>query len=210
MKKRVLDLIMLVTFAMLIGFQYFPRAEHELIGIFWLLLSIIHLYYNRLYLKGLTRGKWSSYRALVLLLNASVLISIVVAIVTGVCISNYLFKGFLPLAVTRSTLIHQLHVGASYYALVLIGLHLGFHWNVFKLKISPYVSGIIGVIIALAGSYAAYLNELIGRLTLKHIFITPASSGSAAEYFSYLAMLLGLFILIGYGVSQALIKGKIK
>lgn len=216
--KIVLDLIMLIALAMLIGFQYFPRAEHEIIGVLWLIMATIHLYYNRRYLKGLLHGKWSTYRLIVLLLNASVLISIVAAIFTGVCISNYLFKGYLPSAVARSTLIHQIHIGASYYALVFIGLHLGFHWSVWwkklqarlNLKISTYIASVLAIIIALAGGYAAYLNELAGRLMLKHIFMTPAASGTASEYFSYLAMLLGLFVLLGYGISRFLIRGKAK
>lgn len=209
MRKIILDIVMLGLMLLVMGFQYVPKSAHEVLGIALLLAALAHLWLNSGFIRTLLRGRWPAKRIVSTALNAGLFISLLIVTVTGVLVSNYLFKGIIPLELQRNLTVHQLHVGVAYYLLVFMGVHLGLHiatwWQRLRSWLGLTVLTTRGILlrycitlaIAALGAYGAVQNQLLDRLALKHIFATAATRGSGTEYFAYLVAMFALFVVIG-------------
>lgn len=209
MRKIILDIVMLGLMLLVMGFQYVPKPAHEVLGIALLLAALSHLWLNRGFIRALLRGRWPVTRIVSTMLNVSLLISILLVTVTGVLVSNYMFKGIIPLELQRNLTVHQLHVSVAYYLLVFMGVHLGLHiatwWHRLRSWLGLTVlrtrgKGLryfISLVVSALGIYGAVQNQLLDRLALKHIFATAATRGSGEEYFAYLVAMFAFFVIIG-------------
>ena len=121
-----------VVFIAVMSFHYIPKLLHEILGVAWLLLVLLHLYQNRSWLKNLRQGCWSFGRLLGTVIDSLLILGVLVTILSGLGISNYLLKEVMPLAVQRSIALHQYHVSLPYALLILSGLHWGLHWQGWK------------------------------------------------------------------------------
>jgi hypothetical protein len=95
-------------------------------------------------------------------LNILLLMSFIIIIVSGMFISKVLFPN---LQVGNEGWLRELHVDTSYFALALVGVHIGLHWkwiagffkNLFKLKTSKKASAIAIVVLAILLASGGYL-----------------------------------------------------
>jgi len=187
MKKYFLDALLLTTFFLVMSFHFLPKILHEVLGVVMFLAAILHLNFNRRWFFNFYRGKFSRRKIISTLINFSMLVIFAIIFVTGVLISNHLFRDLISLELHRNITIHQLHNSLSYVLMILIGLHIGLHWseiwnrflhfmkwqkNSLRYKVGCYIS--IAVIICL-GIYGAFLNQVGDRILMKHIFATAAT-----------------------------------
>jgi len=194
MKKYFLDATLLTAFLLVMSFHFLPRILHEVLGVVMFAAVIFHFVLNRRWLFNFYRGKLSARKIISALINFSMLATFAVIFASGVCMSNYIFNDFVSLELHRNFTLHQLHVSLPYILMILIGLHIGLHWreiwnrflnfmkwqkNSLRLKVGCYIS--IFVTICL-GIYGAFLNRVGDRILMKHIFATPATELSFAEF----------------------------
>ncbi len=146
----------------------------EWIGAGMLFLFLLHNGLNFKWYQNLFRGKWSVYRAIYTLLNLTVLVSILLTGYSGIVMSRHVFA-FLPDIGGMATA-RKLHLAGSYWSFVLMGIHLGMHWNgiVGKWKIEKPVWQMVGNLAAFAAAFYGALifgrNNILGNMFLKNEF----------------------------------------
>ena len=194
MKKYFLDATLLTAFLLVMSFHFLPRILHEVLGVVMFAAVIFHFVLNRRWFFNFYRGKLSARKIISALINFSMLATFAVIFASGVCMSNYIFSDFVSLELRRNFTLHQLHVSLPYILMILIGLHIGLHWrelwnrflnfmkwqkNSLRLKVGCYISIFVTVCL---GIYGAFLNRVGDRILMKHIFTTPATELSFAEF----------------------------
>lgn len=196
MNRKFLNLMLFALFLLVMSFHFLPRSFHEIIGMVMTAVTAFHIFINRKSLSYLMHGEHSIRKILAALIIFSTIIIFVIILITGVCISNHLFKDFIPMAVRRNMLIYQLHVSMPYIFMILIGCHIGLHWReIFKIK-NATMRKIFMLIIFCVGIYGSFLNRIGDRIMMKHIFATPATE---------LSLILFLAILFSTTIIYAIV-----
>lgn len=209
MSRFKLNLRMTVTallpllFLPIMCFHYVPKVLHEVLGILWLVLVLIHIGQNRQWFASFMRGPWSILRIIGTVIDILLLMVLVGLVGAGSGISNHLFKEIMPLDIQRSILIHQLHVSLPYALLILMGLHWGLHfkgwWARWQLPWPACLplKAVLALLVVGGGIYGSFLDRVGDRLLMKHIFATPATGEPAVIYVSLLLAIWGLYVLMG-------------
>lgn len=192
-----------LLFLPIMCFHYVPKVLHEVLGILWLLLVLIHIGQNRQWFASLKRGRWSIFRLIGTVIDILLLVVLLVMVGAGSGISNHLFKEIMPLGIQRSILIHQLHVSLSYALLILMGLHWGLHFKGWRERwhlpwpASKRVKAVLALLVTAGGIYGSFLDRVGDRLLMKHIFATPATGESAIVYVGLLLAIWGMYVILG-------------
>ena len=193
MRNFLVDAILLALFVAEMSFHHLPKILHEVLGVLMVALIIFHIAINFRRVVSLTK-KMTPRKFFCLEVDVALFLITAIIFVTGVCMSNYLFPDVVSSAFRRSMTIHQLHVSAPYVLMILIGMHLGFHWrefwqrflNLFGLaelyQRRKEVFHTAIVMLSFIGVAGFFLNRLAARLAMKHIFSTPATNLPAAIF----------------------------
>ena len=220
MRRNFLNITMLLLFILTVSFHFLPKILHEVLGILWFVAVFCHLYLNRKWIFSLNGGKWTINRSISVFINFMLIIAMVAVMVTGVFISNYIFKGLVGMELARNITAHQLHVSLPYLIIILSGVHLGLHikglWlrllnfltidkNSAKARVAAYAFSITLVIL---GIYGSFLDRVGDRLLMKHIFATQATNLPFAAFLSILLGIFGLYVVFGYGIDRVFTKHK--
>ena len=192
-----------LLFLPIMCFHYVPKVLHEVLGILWWLLVLIHIGQNRQWFASLKRGRWSIFRLIGTVIDILLLVVLLVMVGAGSGISNHLFKDIMPLDIQRSILIHQLHVSLPYALLILMGLHWGLHFKGWRERwhlpwpASKRVKAAFAVLVTAGGIYGSFLDRVGDRLLMKHIFATPATGEPAIVYVGLLLVIWGMYVILG-------------
>ena len=192
-----------LLFLPIMCFHYVPKVLHEVLGILWLLLVLIHIGQNRQWFASLKRGRWPILRIIGTAVDMLLLVVLLVMVSAGFGISNHLFKDIMPLDIQRSILIHQLHVSLPYALLILMGLHWGLHFKSWRERwhlpwpASKCVKAVLALIVTAGGIYGSFLDRVGDRLLMKHIFATPATGEPAIVYVGLLLAIWGMYLILG-------------
>ncbi|MBQ5502285.1 MAG: hypothetical protein IIT82_06215 [Selenomonas sp.] len=192
-----------LLFLPIMCFHYVPKVLHEVLGIMWLVLVLIHIGQNRQWFTSLKRGRWTILRTIGTVVDILLLIVLLVMVGAGSGISNHLFKEIMPLTIQRSILIHQLHVSLPYALLILMGLHWGLHFKGWREKwhlpwpASCPVKVLLALLATAGGIYGSFLDRVGDRLLMKHIFATPATGEPAIVYVGLLLAIWGMYVILG-------------
>ena len=211
MRRIILDVMMLAIFLTMMSFQFVPKLWHEVLGVALPLALLLHLVWNRRWLGALLRGKWSVRRVLPTAINFLLILSMAAVAVTGICLSNHLFKGLIPLELARNITVHQIHVSLPFLMIVLLGLHLGLHWKSWWQRLKTFcgwqgdslhyrllTKGMV-LSISIIGIYGSIQNRVGDHLLMKHIFATPATNEPGGVYVLLILAVLGLYAVLAYG-----------
>ena len=192
-----------LLFLPIMCFHYVPKVLHEVLGILWLLLVLIHIGQNRQWFASLKRGRWTMLRIIGTVVDILLLIVLLVMVGAGSGISNHLFKDIMSLDIQRSILIHQLHVSLPYALLILMGLHWGLHFKGWREKwhlpwpVSRSLKVLLALLATAGGIYGSFLDRVGDRLLMKHIFATPATGEPAIVYVGLLLAIWGMYVILG-------------
>ena len=193
MIRFLLDALLFALFVAEMCFHHLPKDLHEIFGVALVALTILHVAINRRQFMSLTK-KLTPRKFFCLSTDIALTICAVIILATGVCMSNFLFVDAVSFEIRRNMTIHQLHVALPYVAMILIGLHVGFHWselwqrflNTFgltKLYERRYkLFFAAAMILSIVGAYGLHLNRVGDRIMMKHIFGTPATDLPAAVF----------------------------
>ena len=213
MRNFLVDAILLALFVAEMSFHHLPKILHEVLGVLMVALIIFHIAIN--FRRGVSLTKKMTPRKF-FCLEVDVALFLITAIifVTGVCMSNYLFPDVVSSALRRSMTIHQLHVSAPYVLMILIGMHLGFHWREFWQRFlslfglaelyqrrKEFFHTAI-VMLSLIGVAGFFLNRLAARLAMKHIFSTPATNLPAAIFILLIVGGVAFFAVVTFFIDK--------
>lgn len=204
--KKVIDVLMTVSLLFLMGYQFWGEKAHEWIGAGIFLLFIAHQILNWNWYKNLFRGKYTPVRVFQTVVNVLTLLSMLVQMYSGIVLSRYVFD-FLPIE-SGLALARQLHILGSYWGFILIGLHLGLHWNIVigtvkrKQNRSHRSLGLIcfftGLAVALYGLSVFIRRDFLTYMLLKSKFVfLDYEESKFIFYLDYLAF-MGMCIFISH------------
>lgn len=159
-------------------------------------------------------------RIFMLVIDVLVLISMLAQIYSSIVMSRYVFD-FLPFNGGMS-LARRLHILGAYWGFLLMGLHLGLHWNIIlgtlrkavRIKKGSKIPDIAAFITGLAidgyGVYVFVKRNFLTYLFLKSEFVfLDYSEPKILFYIDYLA-LMGLCIFIAHYSTKLIRKFKKK
>ena len=205
----MLDAILFALFVAELSFQILPKLLHEILGVIMFALIIFHVVINRRrffsLIKKMTPRKFFSTTT-----NLLLTICAGATLITGVCMSNYLFVDTVSGELRRNMTIHQLHVAAPYVMLILIGVHIGLHWRElwqrFFKRFRIFFKA-AAVVLSACGVAGFFLNRVGDRILMKHIFGTPATELPAAIFILLIIGGVIFYALITFLLDEKIFKG---
>jgi len=218
MRNILIDVLLFALFVAEMCFQHLPKILHEILGVAMAAAIILHVAINWRRFTSLLRNVTAKK-----LFNAEVDLALVicaaVVLIPGVAMSNYLFADWVSFALRRNMTLHQLHVAAPYAMMILIGVHVGFHWRELRQRLlntfgleefylrreSLFVTA--AVMLAACGVAGLYLNRVGDRLLMKHIFGTPATELPAAVFALLIIGGVIFFAIVGFVFDEKFFRG---
>lgn len=213
MIRLLLDALLFVLFVAEMCFHHLPKDWHEIFGVALVVLTIFHVAINRRRFTSLTK-KITARKFFCLTTDVALTICAVIILATGVCMSNFLFVDTVSFEIRRNMTLHQLHVALPYLAMILVGLHVGFHWSelwqrflntsgltkLFERRYKLFFTA--AMILSIVGAYGLHLNRVGDRIMMKHIFGTPAMDLPLAIFALMIVGGVALFVSITAGSNR--------
>jgi hypothetical protein len=200
-----------------LAYYWLSNAVHEIIGTGFFLLLIAHNVFNRRWWGGIPKRPKNAPNIVAMTLNFSLLITMLGLLITSVIISETVFS-FRPIRSDFTS--RQLHAAAAYWALVIVGIHLGWQWR----TVSAVVSARLGITTAstlrttvlrlLAVGLAAFgvlswLELDIGSKLLMQMSLSGWDfTTSTSAFFVHHLAVIGLFAFLAYCVSMLIRSGR--
>lgn len=207
--KIIIDGLMTALLVVLMAYPVTGQVVHEWVGAGMFLLFLAHHVFNLYWLRTLGKGKYNRQRILQTVVDVLLLADMLVLMFSGIRLSRYVFT-FLP-GLGSTAAARRLHMLASYWGFVLMGVHLGLHWRVVTAPLRRRRDGragplpwCAGTALGLYGAYAAWKHQIWQYLTLRSEFIQFDFDRPAALYFlDHLCMLVLFALLACAAVSLA-------
>lgn len=208
MGRNILSIVMTVSFLVLMSHNYIDNTVHEFLGVILLVLILLHNGLNLSWYKTVFKGKQHPRRILMTLANFLLVIVFLIAIISGLLISQSLVPS-IALHGMSTLYVDSLHQSSSHICFLLIGIHLGLHLDVlwlrlqYRLKIKhiPKFCAVVGDILAVCiifyGFYASFVNHIWDMLLMKYSFVFIKRLSITQFSVDYLAI-LGCYAAIAY------------
>ena len=223
MKRFWLNIILLVLTLFCMSFHVFNLRLHEVFGTLLLVGALWHIWQNRRFFGGIVKGKWNLQRINLSLTGALMLASFLVANVTGILISQFVFADVVsPLEMQFNMTIHELHHLAAYLMLIFTGVHLGIHWGSMwqRLKKAVPLFAVFDnyprlvfwfvVVVGWVGVFASRINHVGDRLLMRHVFGTIAMDLPGVVNILLVLSIVGMYAGLAYFAQNYLFKRKQK
>lgn len=150
--KILVDFVMIIFMLLLMNIRFIGIKLHEVFGLAVFFLFAIHKFLNlktiKYFFKNIFHKKVTGKNKISFLLDIILLFIIIGIMVTGILISNYVFK---DIFIGNVGVLKKIHKFLSWWFFVLISIHLGFHLNTIfllikrKLKVTTKFIPIISV-----------------------------------------------------------------
>ena len=170
-KMLVIDIVLGLLYVLLLGYAFTGGQLHEVAGIVFAALVVIHNVVNIGWYKALKRGMYNRKRTLITVLNIALIVDVAAILVTGVLNSKYLFHTSIRIA-----WIGQTHSTLAVLGLVLIVSHVLVHVFSHAKKVHRKLPVILTVLVVIL---AAAL-KLWGLPYLERHFVTVEIDRGAA------------------------------
>ena len=197
--RRVVDVLMTGLLLLLMSVQIMEQSSHEYIGFAMIVLAAVHQYLNRKWFAALLKGRYGAVRILSLAVNIALIVSFILSAVSGMLISEtFMFIDSEALTEPGRTI----HVASSYWAFVLMGLHVGMHWGMIAGRVKTAWPKVIAVLFAGWGMYRFVVFRMIDYMTLKSNFVFLDYEKSPALVLVENLAMLAFCTLVGYQASR--------
>ena len=195
MKKIIVDILMFFLLLLEFSRVYLPSFIHETIGFLLIVLVVIHLIFNKNYLKKLFVGKYNVSRIIMLIINILFFISLILNLIFGILSSQDLFR-FLNVG---SLIIIKLHKIFAYISLLCLGLHLGINCSPLLKKICKKINNeniinVLIIIIACLGVYFFIDLDIFSHLIGKYGF-SSFDGNILLNIFKYLIVVVSISLI---------------
>lgn len=207
-QKILVDVAMTAVLLCLMAYLLLGEALHEWLGVAMFGLWVFHHGLNWNWHKNLAKGRYTPLRLAQTGVDLLILLSMVGLMVSGVMMSREVFA-FLPVRAGIG-FARTLHLLASYWGFLWIGVHLGLHWGMVMGRIRK-AAGIqthtrlgtwplraLAVLLAGFGLSAFIRHDIASYLLLRTQFVFFDMAQPLPLFFlDYLGM-LGLWAAVGY------------
>ena len=212
MKYFLRPTILFALFVAELSFHHLPKVLHEVLGMAMTAAIILHVTINRHRFASLLK-KITPRKLINAATDFALAICAAATLIPGVFMSNYLFAEFVSFELRRNMTLHQLHVATPYLLLILIGVHIGLHWRelwqrFFKRFGTEIFFKAAAVILSVVGVAGLYLNRVVDRLLMKHIFATPATELPAPMFMLLIIGGVIFFATITFLIDDKIRKGR--
>lgn len=109
-----------------LAYWWLENVPHELFGTAMFALAAWHVHLNRRWFPALFRGRYDARRAVTAGLHLLLVVNMLILLGTSIVISKSLFSA---LPIPDSIYLREVHWFSAYWAIVVVGLHLGLHWD---------------------------------------------------------------------------------
>ncbi len=162
-RRLLFDTFMFIVIITLMDTTRLGLSYHERAGIATGLILLTHTVGRRLWLRGAFKG-WANKRLtsktiLLVCLNGMLATTFMLTFFTGLIIART-FPYNLPFGTSR--LLISLHHSTAYGSLILLAVHMGFHWGIILRRMSPVTSTVSSSSIRWLGKVAAILIIMLG------------------------------------------------
>ncbi len=208
MTKALIDIGMITLLMILMAYHITGNKVHEWIGVFLLLLFMLHHIFNWNWYKSLFKGKYTAMRILHTTVNVLLIAAMLIMMVSGIMLSREVFV-FLNISV--GWLGRRLHMVSVAWGFLLIAVHLGFHWGMViratkKLMKAPEknsfyfvcASRLAAVIMSVYGIYAFISRQIWQKLFLVIEYAYFDYEESALSFLADYIAIMGLFTCVAY------------
>lgn len=174
--KIGLDILMVIVFVLLFNkMAVVPMTFHEIAGLFLGVAFIIHIVLNFKWVKQVTLKlfdrKINLRTKFGYIIDVLLLVCFIIAIITGILMSKVVFPNF---RVNSSINFKMIHISISYIALLLVGIHIGLHWN--------WIVNVLKNIFGITGK--SQILGVIAKFIVILIFIFGLYNIYSVQYFS--------------------------
>lgn len=201
------DLVAAALLLFCLSYWWLGNVTHEVAGTALFLLLILHNVFNRRwYADAATRGR---QRRGLFNLTATILllVSMLVLLVTSVLISNALSS---IMSAYGGFTVRQIHIAASYWAVILVSIHLGLRWPMLMgvvrgwfgitrpSEIRTLTLRLVAAVIAAYGLGSSQAQALGTKLSIQMTLDWWNFEESVAGFFLHWMAIAGLFIALTY------------
>ena len=200
--RRTLDIAMAVLTLILMGGNgLFDGLVHEILGVALFVLWIVHIVWNRAWIKSFLKGKYNALRIVRTVINVGVIVCVLFLMISGVMLSNHVFA-WLGVE-SGASFARTAHMLASHWYLVFVSLHIGLHLSLF---IRGKVATGITLALAAYGIYAFVARDLWKYLTLQQpFFFLNLERGYLLFVLDYIAI-MAMFAVVMHLAMTAIVK----
>ncbi len=206
--KMGIDFLMTVLLLFLMSYQIIGQELHEWLGVGMLALFLLHNILNIRWYGNLFKGKYTLLRVMQVIINISVLASMLCLGFSGTVMSRHVFAELSihgPMATART-----MHLAASYWGFVLMSVHLGFHWSMvlgmfrrlWDRNKTPaafvWLLRFIVIFIAGYGVYCFHKENIVSYMFLKEEFVFFDFEQSVVSVFAEYIAMMGLWVFISF------------
>jgi hypothetical protein len=215
--RLFLDLLAALLLIAGLAYWWLDNLAHELIGTGMFLLVFSHNVFNRRWYGRIPKSLRQPRGRIVTALNLSFLAVMSVLLISSFAISRSLFS-FLPFDGGR--LVRDLHVLAAYWAILLVGVHIGLNWpvvmNAFRTRfrlhearpLRTLLARTLVFVMAVTGASAVvemgFGAKLINEVTLD---MWDFNTRTPSFFVNYLAI-IGLCAAVSYYASRFSLTGR--
>ena len=174
---------------------------HEILGVALFVLWVIHIVWNRAWIKGFLKGKYNALRIVRTVINVGVIGCVLFLIISGVMLSNHIFS-WLGIE-SGASFARNAHMLASHWYLVFVSLHIGLHLSLFiRGRVATGIAAALGAY----GIYAFVARGLWKYLTLQQpFFFLDLERGYLLFSLDYIAI-MAMFAMAMHLAMTAMVK----
>lgn len=201
------DLVAAALLLFCLSYWWLGNVTHEVAGTALFLLLILHNVFNRRwYANAVTRAR---QRRGLFNLTATILLltSMLMLLVTSLLISNALSS---IMSAYDGFTVRQIHIAASYWAVILVSIHLGLRWPILlnvargwvgitrPSTIRTWSLRLLAALIAAYGLWSSSVHALGTKLSMQMTLDWWNFEDSVAGFFLHWLAIAGLFIALTY------------
>lgn len=216
MIKMGTDFVMTVLLLCQMAYMLVGETAHEWIGAVMFILFILHHALNQHWHRNLTKGRYTGFRILQVIVNFFVFICMIGLMISGMIMSRVVFA-FLPIEGGMG-FARILHMLAAYWGYILMSIHLGLHWGMIMSMVRK-VAGIqkasavrswvlrgFALLICGFGICAFLKHNTLDYLFLRSRFVFFDMGQPLALFFAEYFAVMGLWVCIAYYAARILQK----
>ena len=129
---------MVTFFLVIMNYRFTGNMPHEVGGVILALCILFHNGLNWHWYTSFFKGKQNLHRLLSTIINWFLFFFMIILLITGLLISQTIAPA-LAVRAGSALWIYDLHQGSAYASFILMGIHLGIHWNVITIKVKQWL-----------------------------------------------------------------------
>jgi hypothetical protein len=205
--RLALDFVALGLLLAALAYWWLDNRTHELIGTAMFLLLIVHNVFNRWWYGTIRKGRRAPRGLMTTVLNLSLLTVMLTLLITSLMISRDLF-GFISLE--SGFTVREIHKLASYWAMVIVSIHLGLHWSMVMgavrgaLDVAKENRGrtwalrMTAVAVAAYGVHSSFEMRIGSKLVLHPTLDMWDFGESTLGFFAHYGAIVGLYAVLAH------------